>query len=317
MNRRFIYSKDYDISFFLGDVIHPFDGKKFSKAWSIIIEEFKNQLDTLWVEPKELISEEELLKIHTSHYLNSLNSSAEVAKVIEVFAARFIPNIFLKKKLLKPIKLACKGTLIATELALKERLIAMNVGGGFHHSFSDHGEGFCFFADAVLSILISRENGLIGKKDKILMIDLDAHRGNGFEDLTHNDPTIKNFDMYNFQTYPGLHTGELDDYPYMIPLKNGMEGEQYLNILKTELKKFLLENGDASLIFYNAGSDILDSDPLGGLKVSFDDVVKRDKFVLEQLTRKNIPTVVMTSGGYTQKSYLLIAELAKIVGTVE
>ena len=92
-----------------------------------------------------------------------------------------------------------------------------------------------------------------------------------------------------------------------------MDDETYLNILETDLVKFLDENTNAKLVFYNAGNDILESDPLGGLNVSYSGVVKRDKFVIEQLRKRNIPTVVMTSGDYTTESHKLIAELAKIV----
>ncbi|MCW8876056.1 MAG: histone deacetylase [Kangiellaceae bacterium] len=316
MNHYFIYSSEYDISL-MGGMFHPFDGKKFSKAWSIISQSLGEKISQSWIEPTELVSDSELLKIHTETYLESLNRSAEIANVIEVPAVKLIPNYILKKKLLKPIKLACKGTVQATQLALKERAIAMNFGGGFHHAFAEHGEGFCFFADAALSILICREKGLIGENEKVLMIDVDAHRGNGFEALTQGEPTIQNFDMYNFQNYPGLHTGEPDEFPYMIPLKSGIKDEQYLKTLKVELDKFLAENEDAALVFYNAGSDILDSDPLGGLKVSFGGVVERDRFVIEQLAKRNIPTVIMTSGGYTEQSHRLIAKLAETVANNE
>ena len=189
----------------------------------------------------------------------------------------------------------------------------MNLGGGYHHAFADHGEGFCFFADAALSIINCRDKKLLNSDDTILMIDLDAHRGNGFESFVKDDVTVKNFDMYGFQTYPGIHEGDIDEFPYMIPLKSGMNDETYLNILNRDLVKFLDEHNDAKLVFYNAGNDILMSDPLGGLNISYDGVVNRDKFVIEELTKRNIPTVIMTSGGYTKDSHKLIADLAKTV----
>ena len=80
------------------------------------------------------------------------------------------------------------------------------------------------------------------------MIDLDPHRGNGFESIMDKDTAVRIFDMYNFQTYPGLYPGDAAHYPYLIPLKAGIRDEEYLDILKTELVKFLNENSDARFV---------------------------------------------------------------------
>lgn len=313
MKARLIYSKNYDFTFWGLNRLHPFDGRKFSKAWALVASTYKEKINALLIEPKHPVTDELLLNLHGKDYLTSLNRSVSIAQVIEISLARFIPNKLLQKRLITPIKLGCAGTLLATEAALKDNCIAMNFAGGYHHAFSDHGEGFCFFADAALSILDSREQKLLGANNKVLMIDLDAHRGNGFEAMVAGDISVKNFDMYCFQIYPGLHTGDSDNFPTMIPLKSYTQDADYLDTLETELPRFLNENSDAKLVFYNAGNDILDTDPLGGLSVSFDGIVKRDRFVIDQLQTRAIPTVVMTSGGYTKHSHQLIAELAKTI----
>lgn len=316
MKTHLIYSNNYDFAFWGLSKLHPFDGNKFSKAWEIVASAYQDKPGFDWIMPKTPVSDETLLKIHTRDYLSSLRTSATVAGVIEVRLAKFIPNSLLQTRLIMPIRLACTGSLLATEAALKNDSMAMNFGGGFHHAFADHGEGFCFFADAALSILNGREKRLLGTGDKVLMIDLDAHRGNGFEALTGDDASVKIFDMYSFQVYPGLHSGDPDEYPYMIPLKAGMKDDVYLGVLETYLEKFLNENSDARLVFYNAGNDILEDDPLGGLSISFEGVVKRDQYVIGQLAKRKLPTVIMTSGGYTRRSHQLIAELAKSVITL-
>lgn len=310
MKPYFVYSKHYDFLFSGLNKLHPFDTTKFSKAWNIVADKFKDSLPELWIEPTTPISDESLLRIHTQAYLDSLKQSKTVAQVIEIPAAKLIPNKILQNRLIKPIRLACEGTLIATKKALRDHAMVMNFGGGFHHAFADHGEGFCFFADAALAILDSREKGLLGKDDKVLMIDLDAHRGNGFEAVTQHDKSIQIFDMYNFQTYPGLHPGDPDEFPYMVPLKSGTDSGSYLDILHTEIEPFFSSNQDAKLAFYNAGNDILENDPLGGLKVDFESIMKRDQFIIESLVEMDIPTVIMTSGGYTKQSHFLIAEIA-------
>lgn len=313
MKSHLIYSDKYDFNFFGLNRIHPFYGLKFSKAWEVITKTYPYEIESLWVKPENKVTDDMLGKLHSTEYITSLNRSSTIASVIEIGLAKYIPASLLHKALIDPIKLATQGTIQAAEYALKNHEIVMNIGGGYHHAFADHGEGFCFFADAALSLVNSRDSGLLKSTDTVLMIDLDAHRGNGFESVTENDSAVKIFDIYGFQTYPGLHEGNVDKYPYMIPLKSGINDDDYLNVLEAELTMFLDANKDAKLVYYNAGNDILDIDPLGGMSVSYDGVVKRDNFVIDQLTKRCMPSVVMTSGGYTEKSYELIADLAKII----
>lgn len=310
--KKFVFSKTYDFSLFGLEKLHPFDGRKFSRAWGLVQSAIPN-LDELHLEPLEPVSDEDLLIVHTHSYLKSLQLSSEAAKVIEIGPFKYVPNSILQKKLITPVKYACKGTILATELALKNKNCVMNVGGGFHHAFADHGEGFCFFADAALSIMQARQSGWLKEDDAVLMIDLDAHRGNGFESFFTDDKNVHILDFYNFQVYPGLHPGEINDFPFMVPLRMGMVGEEYLKALEEELPKFLDTVAQPKLAFYNAGTDILAGDPLGGLNVSFEDVVKRDRMILEALEKRGIPTVVLTSGGYSKESYKLVAELGKLV----
>lgn len=313
MKPYFVYSNNYDFSCLGLDKLHPFDAKKFSRAWKLLTNEYQPDTDFEWVEPKNSVSQSDLIKVHTEDYLSALSKSSTIANVIEVFPARIVPAFLLKNGLIEPIKLACQGTAIASELAVKNETIAMNFGGGYHHAFRDRGEGFCFFADAALAIKKLRKETLLEQSDDILMIDLDAHRGNGFESYIENDSTVHNFDMYNLRAYPGIHFGEPDEHPFMLPLQPGTTDNKYFEILDSNLELFLDSVNSPKLAFYNAGNDILDIDPLGGLSVSYEGVLRRDKTVLEQLFKRQIPTVVMTSGGYSPRSYEIIAELAKSI----
>ena len=292
--------------------IHPFDGKKFFRAWQDFTSKFELD-DTSICKDVPAVDFETLLLVHEKSYLDSLQHSPDViARVIEVALAKWLPVNILYKRLVKPFLHACQGTLIATEAALNGKL-AMNFGGGFHHAFADHGEGFCFFADAALGIQYFRKNQKISQDDTVLMIDLDAHRGNGFESFFLDDDKIKIFDMYNAQNYPGMHPGDVDEYPFMVPMKWYTNGDSYLRILKDELMPFLDEFSCAKIAIYNAGSDILSGDRLGALKVDFDQVIERDVFVLQNLITRKIPTVVLTSGGYTKQSYKLVSALAQSI----
>lgn len=312
MKAKLIYSPEYDLISKGVGLLHPFDGQKYSRAWSELEKASDRDIKSMWIKPEKLISDEALLTIHTPEYLSSLNKSSSISSIIEIPLARFLPNGLLKNRLIKPMKLACEGTRLATQNALEGAMV-MNVGGGFHHAYADHGEGFCVFADAAIAIQDARNNGALAVEDKVLMIDLDAHRCNGFESIFKNDAAVEIFDMYNFQVYPGMHEGSIEDFPFMVPLKNKVNDDIYFSVLKEELPKFMDANEKLRLVFYNAGTDILAGDALGNLNVSFEGVIERDRYVINMLSNMNIPTVIVTSGGYTKESYKLIASLAGMV----
>lgn len=310
MNKGIMYSSGYDFSLWGLDKLHPFDAKKFSRAFSILQSSVNNLSDYV-ITPKTPVSNDVLQLVHSSAYLESLKHSSNMAGVIEVGLARLLPSKVLVDNLLNPIRLATQGTLLAAEYAVTNNAMVMNLGGGFHHAFTERGEGFCFFADAALAIKKLKADGVLGSDDVVAMIDLDAHRGNGFESFFVGDSSVPIFDMYNFQVYPGLHKGEMDGFPFMIPLKNRMSGGAYLQALKEELPSFLGSLKQPKLVIYNAGTDILKGDPLGYLNVEFNQVVERDQYVLDELRRMQVPTLVLTSGGYTSDSHKLVAECAK------
>ena len=314
MKNRLVYSSGYDFTVMGLDKLHPFDAKKFSKAWKRLKADF-HDLEKYQISPENMASNELLELVHTPDYLVSLEKSSSIAQVIELGLLRLAPAGMLNRNLINPIRLATQGTRLAAEYAVKNQTTVMNLGGGYHHAFSDRGEGFCFFADAALAIHKLKTDGLLQQDDLVAMIDLDAHRGNGFESFFKNDPSVTIFDMYNFQVYPGMHTGDIDNFPFMVPLKSRTTGDNYLDALKEDLPPFLHTLGAAKLVFYNAGTDILAGDPLGSLNVSFEHVVERDRYVLEALKKIAAPTVVLTSGGYTGESHKLVVECAKLVLT--
>lgn len=295
--------------------MHPFDGRKYSRAWKIIEQRVGVPLTAVWESPTEPVPDAELRLVHTPAYLQSLTSSpADVAKALEIWALRLLPRAMIERRLLRPMKLAVAGTVRAVQVALAgEGAVAMNIGGGFHHAFPDHGEGFCLYADVAVAIAAARAAGVLRGSEPIAIIDLDAHRGNGVWDILGNDPSVRVLDVYNFQTYPGLFDGAVEDYPFQVPIKAGTTDTAYLDTVRTELPRFLSSVGKPRLAIYNAGTDILAGDPVGRLGVSAEGVVARDRFVLDTLVAQGIPTAIVTSGGYTRQSHQLIAELALAV----
>lgn len=309
MKTQLVYSPSYDFGILGMEKLHPFDAKKFSKAWSLLKEKFGDAINQNTTFVSAPVTDDELSIVHSKTYLQSLYTSSSVAEVIEIPALKFLPNFLLQKGLVNPVKYATAGSLIAAKQAL-DGAIVFNLGGGFHHAFSDHGEGFCFFADATFALETLKKEQRIAPDDTVIMIDLDAHRGNGFTSFYEDNKSVGIFDLYNMQAYPGLKNDPQDKFPFIIPLRAGLGSEDYLTLLKTELPLFLNTYKSPKLAFYNAGTDIVYSDKLGGLNISYDAVIERDKFVIDQLRALNIPTVIMTSGGYSQDSYKLVAELA-------
>lgn len=311
MNAALVFSPSYDISLPGLDWLHPFDGRKFSRAWARLGELSDGACEQFLLRPQAPIATEDLLRVHSRDYLDSLSASRVVAEALEVKALAWLPSGVVARRILDPMRMACAGTLLAMRHALQQQAVAMNLGGGFHHAFRDHGEGFCIFADVAAALATVRAQGLLAADDPVAIVDLDAHRGNGVWDLCGSDPSVSVLDLYNAQVYPGLFPGSIEEFPFQVPFKAGTSDDAYLATLREELPSFLASMPrKPALAIYNAGTDVLAGDPVGRLAVSADGVVARDAMVLDTLSGQGIPTVIVVSGGYTSKSHELIAQLA-------
>uniref|UniRef100_A0A2P2MIQ9 Histone deacetylase domain-containing protein n=1 Tax=Rhizophora mucronata TaxID=61149 RepID=A0A2P2MIQ9_RHIMU len=176
-----IYSSNYDIAFLGIEKLHPFDSSKWGRVCQFLITDAVLERNSI-IEPQEA-SKDDLLVVHSESYLSSLKSSINVAMIIEVPPVAVFPNCIVQKKLLYPFRKQVGGTILAAKLA-KERGWAINVGGGFHHCSSDKGGGFCAYAD--ISLCIHYAFVRLGIS-RVMIIDLDAHRGNGHERDFSND----------------------------------------------------------------------------------------------------------------------------------
>lgn len=306
-----VYSPEYDVSLPGLDWLHPFDGRKFSRAWKLIRSASSGaSCERFWQQPDGPVADADLLRVHSREYLDSLASPGVVAKALEIRPLAWLPAAVIARRILLPMRWAVAGTLLATRRALQGNALVMNVGGGFHHAFRDRGEGFCIYADVAAAIAMARAEHLLEDSNPVAIIDLDAHRGNGVWALCGADPSIRVLDVYNFQVYPGLFPGSIEEFPFQIPVKARTTDDAYLGIVREELPAFLDSMPRPRLAVYNAGTDILAGDPVGHLAVSAEGVAARDAMVLQALVERGIPTVIVTSGGYTAKSHELIARLA-------
>jgi histone deacetylase 11 len=206
------------------------------------------------------------------------------------------------------------GTVEAA-LAAFEHGLTVNLGGGFHHAKPAAGEGFCVYADVAVAIHKMRESGLLLRdEDRVAHIDLDAHQGNGVAYCFKSDPRVFLFDLFNSAIYPGRDRLAIDRVDLPVPLRPGCDGDSYLQLLREKLPPFLNSVGGSralGLAVYNAGTDVYEGDRLGGLGLSATNVLDRDLFVIELLRQREIPTVMVLSGGYHRDSYKLVAETVK------
>ncbi|XP_029007229.1 histone deacetylase 11 [Betta splendens] len=296
-----VYHPDYNITFMGLEKLHPFDAGKWGKVIHFLKEE-QFITDGNIVEAREA-TEEDLLVVHTKPYINRLKWSMIVATITEIPPLLFLPNFLVQRKVLKPLRTQTGGTIMAGKLAV-DRGWAINVGGGFHHCSSNRGGGFCAYADITLTIkfLFERVEGV----SRATIIDLDAHQGNGHERDFLDDRRVFIMDMYNRYIYPG------DGYAKRaikrkVELDWGTEDSEYLE--KVELHtEGALNEVRPDIIVYNAGTDILDGDPLGGLSISPHGIIKRDEVVFRAARRRGIPILMVTSGGYQKKTARIIAD---------
>jgi histone deacetylase 11 len=314
---KIVYSQACDFGWPGLQWVHPFDGQKFSRAMAVLERGFGAGLAPHIVDPAPWLEQVAALlpEVHTSAYLESLKQPKTIAEIIEVAPLGWLPIGMLESGILAPMRMGCAGTCAAAELALEHGL-AINFGGGFHHAHADHGEGFCLLNDVALAHAHLLRLGRIGRQDPVWIIDLDAHRGNGNEEIYRDNRNVHFLDVYNRENYPGplvdnvrfphLH-GWLEHMGVSPEGRPDASTDAYLGGLKKALGEFIDSTSRPQIAFYNAGTDIVMGDELGRLSISEAGVLVRDRLVIRTLRDLGIPTAMVTSGGYTDKSHQLIA----------
>lgn len=295
-----IYSPNYNISILGVENFHPFDSKKYGKVYDALIS------DGLLC-PKQFyqpvkVSDDQLLLIHDAQYLKSLSRSDVIAQIVEISPIQYLPYFIIESGVLNPMRFATGGTILGVQLALRYGW-AINLSGGYHHAKSDRGEGFSVYADVPIALKsIWKEKPSL----KVLIVDLDAHQGNGNSTILMDEPRVAILDMFNSSIYP------YDPYAkkgvkYLIPLQMRTNTYDYLDSLKKWLP-IAIENEKPELLVYNAGTDVYMNDPLGRLSITADGIIERDGFVFDKAIENKIPILMVLSGGYHRKSGAIIAK---------
>jgi acetoin utilization deacetylase AcuC-like enzyme len=181
------------------------------------------------------------------------------------------------------------GTIEAARAALEDG-IAMNLAGGTHHAFADHGEGFCVFNDVAVATRLLQGDGHVRR---IAIVDLDVHQGNGTNAIFAGDTDVFTFSMHGGRNYPFRKVaGSLD-----VELADGTGDDQYLGLLDDVLPR-VLARAEPDFVFYLAGADPHEGDRLGRLRLTFDGLARRDAMVIDRCREVGIPIAITIAGGY-------------------
>jgi len=303
-----IYSTKYNITACGIEKLHPFDSSKYGRIHEYLTSEDTFQASQ-FVTPC-CAARSDLLTVHTMRYLSSLTSSWAIMKILELPGLCLLPAPILFWRALMPMMYQTGGTILGVEFADKYGW-AINLGGGFHHASSSQGSGFCVYADITMAIQYIRKSlrNKANRNMRVLIVDLDAHQGNGHErdvkDFFQNDNNIKVLDAFNASIFPG-DTYAKQAIDYKMTLGYGCGDQYYLPKLNEWLDR-AMDEFRPQFIVYNAGTDCLKGDPLGAMSITSDGIRERDEIVFKQAREKKIPVLMVLSGGYQLNNARVIA----------
>lgn len=287
-----LYSPRYNITAFGLERLHPFDSRKYGRIHDWLIRlGLRTKRDFVVPRP---VTYQELLKVHTPEYLKSLRSRRVLARILEVGLVAYLPGFITNWRVLRPMRWATGGTIEACRLAL-EKGVAINLGGGYHHAGADYGGGFCVYADAAIALAVLHAEGRIRSA---LVVDTDAHQGNGTADILRPWDWAYILDLYEADLFPWPKVQE----DMAVPLPPRMNGPDYLDTLRDALPR-ALDRYRPDFVLYNAGSDVLQTDPLSRLALTPEEMAERDLFVVSHVRERGIPLAMVLSGGYGPLSW--------------
>jgi len=271
---------------------HSFPMRKYAHLREILAQE-RLVADEHWMEPDE-VRLELLEAVHESRYVRSI-----LAGELDESTRKRL-GFPWSEALVWRARLGAGGTLLACEAALRHGLAA-NLAGGTHHAFADRGEGYCVFNDVAVALVEFLRQGRIRSA---MVVDLDVHQGNGTASIFAGEPRVRTFSMHGRKNFPLVKERSTRD----VELEDGTGDEEYLEILARELPAFL-DAPRADLVVYLAGVDTTADDRFGRMAMSAQGVYLRERYVLEQLAARGMPTVVTLGGGYLRAGARATADL--------
>jgi acetoin utilization deacetylase AcuC-like enzyme len=278
---KLVYHEGYDLR--LGQ--HVFQSQKFEMVRDLVLaERIAEPADILSPEPA---TDEDVLRVHTREWVDKLKHDTLSA------SERMRLEIPYSEAAVRGFWLAAGGSILAARCALKDGF-GFNIGGGFHHAFPGHGEGFCMIHDVAIAI---RRLQFDGAFRKVLIVDTDVHQGNGTAAIFADDPDVFTLSLHQENNYPEPKPpSDLD-----VNLADGTDDEEYLELLDKALAE-AFRRFAPEMIFYIGGADPYREDQLGGLWLSMRGLQERDALVFAEARQRGLPVAVAFAGGYARKT---------------
>ncbi len=274
---KLVYHDGYDLN--LG--AHVFPSQKYRLIRDrLLADGFASAED--FVEP-EPASDEDLMLVHQRGWVQRLKTGKldylEILKLEIPYSQQMVDAFWL----------AAGGTILASRLALQDG-IGFNIGGGFHHAFPGHGEGFCAIHDVAVAIRKLQSERAI---ERAMVVDCDVHDGNGTAGIFAGDPSVFTLSIHQLHNYPSVKPPSTID----VDLEDGVGDEEYLEKLGDACRRGM-SDFRPQLVAYVAGADPYREDQLGGLALTIDGLKRRDRLVFELAREFDAPVVVTLAGGY-------------------
>lgn len=276
---KLVYHERYDLN--LGE--HVFPAKKYKWLRDRLARtRFADPEDFAAPEPA---TDEDVLLVHDAEWVAKLRSGTLTYQDILRL------EIPYSRQMVEAFWMAAGGSILTGRLALRDGL-AFNLGGGFHHAFPDHGEGFCAINDVAIAIRALQRDGAIRRA---MVVDVDVHHGNGTAAIFGGDPSVFTLSIHQANNYPSEKPlSSLD-----IHLEDGVGDTDYLHRLGNGYRA-ALAIFQPDLLVYVAGADPYQEDQLGGLSLTFDGLRERDRMVIWTALSKHIPVAIVLAGGYAE-----------------
>jgi acetoin utilization deacetylase AcuC-like enzyme len=277
---KLIYDDRYDLH--LG--AHVFPSQKYRLVKERLLAEGL-------AEPKDFLSpesakDEDVLRVHSQDYVRKLKTgSLSYEEVLRM-------EVPYSEELMEACWLAAGGSILAGQRALNDGWAA-NIGGGFHHAYPDHGEGFCVIHDVAVAIRRLQYDRAI---ENAMVVDTDVHQGNGTAAIFGGDATVFTLSIHQENNYPYPKPPSTVD----INLQDGVGDDDYLAILESHLRK-AFDEFSPQILFYVGGADPYREDQLGGLALTLGGLARRDALVFDYARRHSAPVAITLAGGYARR----------------
>lgn len=233
---------------------------------------------------------EEILRVHTEEYLEDLAGAVHTHRTV-------MSELPISEEIVGFFELACGGTTLAARQALALGWAA-HLGGGFHHAFPDRAEGFCYLNDLAVAARTLLAEGAV---ERVAVIDVDVHQGNGTAAIFQGDDAVFTFSIHQEDNYPIKERSDRDigllSYDRSRPGSPFVTDDVYLAALAPVVEEVVGEFRP-DLVLYQAGADPYEDDQLGGLRLTMEGLRRRDETVFRACRRRGVPWAITFGGGY-------------------